>query len=290
MKRLLALSLVLPGLALAQGSTDAAVATDASAAKPAVATTAAPAASPASTSKPAAKKKAAPQRDAEEEAGDVAEIDKDARGPLRERIRPVSGQLYVRKNRLEITPSAAVTFRDAFFRKYILGGSLTYYPAEWLGFNAYGGYSIPTVAGTAQQCDTNGGGCAPPTFADLDGPAPGQIKLVAGADVMWSPIYGKMSLLAESFVHFDLYLLAGAAGVQYGAPLPRDETQPELNPGSVETWTVGGNVGLGGHLHFNRHMAVRLELRDLIYQEKGENDTRILNHQFLFNLGLSFFL
>ena len=28
---------------------------------------------------------------AEDEAGDVAEVDKDARGPLRERVRPVSG-------------------------------------------------------------------------------------------------------------------------------------------------------------------------------------------------------
>ena len=274
MKRLLALSFLLPGLALGQTASDESdVASDAGA-----------------PSKPAARKNAAPQRNAEEEAGDVAEIDKDARGPLRERIRPVSGQLYVRKNRMEITPSAAVTFRDAFFRKYILGGSLTYYPTEWLGFNAYGGYSIPTVAGTAQKCDTaNGGGCAPPTFAELDGPAPGQIKLVAGADVMWSPIYGKMSLLAESFVHFDLYLLAGVAGVQYGAPLPRDEDRPEVNPGSVDTWTVGANVGLGGHLHLNRHMALRLELRDLIYQEKGEQN-QILSNQFLFNLGLSFFL
>ena len=247
------------------------------------------AASTTTAAKPQTKAKAAPQRDAEEEAGDVSEIDKDARGPLRERIRPVSGQLYVRKNRLEITPSAAMTFRDAFFTKYILGGSLTYYPAEWFGINAYGGYSIPTVTGSAQRCDTaNGGGCAPPTFAELDGMAPGQLRLVAGADVMWSPIYGKLSLLAESFVHFDLYLLAGVAGVQYGAPAPGADVNTSL--GSVEEWTVGANVGLGGHLHLTRFMAVRVELRDLIYQERGVADTQILNNQFLFNLGLSFFL
>ena len=258
MKRLLALSLLLPGLALAQ-------------------------AAPAKPAPKAARRTApAPQRNEESEAGDVAEIDKDARGPLRERIRPVSGQLYVREGRFEIAPTAQVSFRDAFFQKFILGGSLTYYPAEWLGVSAYGGYSLPTVAGSAQICTDTG--CAAPTFERLDGAAPGQIKLLAGADVLWSPIYGKMSLLAESFAHFDLYLIGGVAGVQYGAP-----NGDENVTGSVPTFTVGGNIGLGGHVHLNRFIAIRAELRDLIYQETTLTGP-VLNNQFLFNLGLSFFL
>ena len=83
MKRFLALSLLLPGLALAQAAP------------------AKPAPEPAAKSAGAAP---APQRNEESEAGDVAEIDKDARGPLRERIRPVSGQLYVREGRSSLRP------------------------------------------------------------------------------------------------------------------------------------------------------------------------------------------
>ncbi|HLT31656.1 MAG TPA: outer membrane beta-barrel domain-containing protein [Myxococcaceae bacterium] len=222
------------------------------------------------------------REDAEIEAGDVAEIDKDARSPLRERIPPVSGQLYVLEGRFEIAPTASVTFRDAFYRKYILGGSLTYYPKQWLGISLNGGYAIPTVAGTAQICDTQtGGGCAPPTLESLEGRAPGHLLLLGGLDVMWSPIYGKLSLLSEAFAHFDLYLIGGVAAVQYGAAR---QTEP------TPTFTVGANVGVGGHVHLNRFIALRLELRDLIYVEDTGPTGNVLNNQFMFNLGLSFFL
>lgn len=222
------------------------------------------------------------REDAEVEAGDVAEIDKDARSPLRERIPPVSGQLYVLEGRFEIAPTASVTFRDAFYRKYILGGSLTYYPKQWLGISLNGGYAIPTVAGTAQICDTQaGGGCVPPTLESLEGRAPGHLLMMGGLDVMWSPIYGKLSLLSEAFAHFDLYLIGGVAAVQYGAARGTDPTP---------TFTVGANVGVGGHVHLNRFMALRLELRDLIYQEDTGPTGNVLNNQFMFNLGLSFFL
>lgn len=245
------------------------------------AVTSTPAPTPAAT--PPTRREPEPVReDAELEAGDVAEIDKDARSPLRERIPPVSGQLYVLEGRFEIAPTASVTFRDAFYRKYILGGSLTYYPKQWLGFSLNGGYAIPTVAGTAQICDTEGGGgCAPPTMAALEGRAPGHLLMLGGVDVLWSPIYGKLSLLSEAFAHFDLYLIGGVAAVQYGAARGTEPTP---------TFTVGANVGIGGHVHLNRFMALRLELRDLIYQEDTGSTGNVLNNQFMFNLGLSFFL
>ena len=34
-------------------------------------------------------------------------------------------------------------------------------------------------------------------------------------DFEWAPLYGKISLLAEGFAHFNLYLIAGPAASQY---------------------------------------------------------------------------
>jgi outer membrane beta-barrel protein len=218
----------------------------------------------------------------EAEAGDVSEVDKDRVGPLRERIRPVSGHVFLKKGRFEFSPSATISLRDAFFRKYIFGASFTYHPAETLGLSLRAGYSLPTVSGSAQLCTFGGddGGqrfCRAPQFEELDGSAPGQISLLAGADVQWAPIYGKISLLAESFAHFDMYAVGGASLVQYKA--------------ATSQITVGGNVGVGLRFFLNRYITLRTEVRDLIYVEKGAlPDSSSLRNQLLFELGVSFFL
>lgn len=229
----------------------------------------------------------------ESEAGDVSEVDKDALGPLRERIRPVSGHLFLKKGRFEFSPSAAVTIRDAFFRKYILGGTLTYHPLETLGISLRAGYSIPTVSGSAQICNFTEGeggvtrGCSAPTFEALDGRAPGQISLLGGLDLQWAPIYGKISLLAESFAHFDMYGILGASFVQYRGPPDRDANGVALGP-NKSLMTGGANVGVGLRFFLNRYMTLRTEVRDLIYVEKAEPENSLRN-QLLFELGFSFF-
>ncbi|NOJ82013.1 outer membrane beta-barrel domain-containing protein [Myxococcus xanthus] len=226
----------------------------------------------------------------EAEAGDVSEVDKDRLGPLRERVRPVSGHVFLKKGRFEFSPSATLSLRDAFYSKYIFGGTLTYHPMETLGVSLRVGYAINTVAGAAQKCTFGDGGegstrgCVPPSLDELDGNAPGQIKLLGGADVQWAPIYGKVSLLAEAFVHFDLYGIAGASLVQYRGP---GET-----PGTVAQnyLTPGANLGVGARFFLNRWITLRTELRDLIYVEKGTADSgNYLRNQLLFELGVSFF-
>jgi len=270
--RLLIALVLVPGLVLAQAP-----------AKPA-----APAPDPAVKPVPAPAKPAPPPNSpavtgsAEQEAGDVSEVDKDRLGPLRERVVPVSGHLFLKKGRLELSPSATFSIKDAFYTKYILGGVLTYHATETLGFSLRAGYSLPTVAAAAQICtfESTGGtttrGCRRPTFEDLDDRAPGKILLMGGVDVQWAPIYGKMSLLSEQFLHFDLYGVGGATAVQYRAP-------------GVTELTVGGNVGVGMRFFVNRWMTVRAEFRDLIYVEKAVNPSTTLRNQLLFELGASFF-
>lgn len=232
----------------------------------------------------------APATSSESEAGDVSEVDKDALGPLRERIRPVSGHLFLKRGRFELSPSATVSLRDAFFRKYILGATFTYFPMETLGVGLRAGYAIPTVSGSAQICNfTDSGdgtvtrGCSAPTFEQLDGSAPGQMTLLGGVDVQWAPIYGKISLLAETFAHFDMYGVAGASIIQYKGP-------PEGDALSTARMTPGANLGIGFRFFLNRYMTLRTEVRDLVYVEKAVSPTTSLRNQLLFELGVSFFL
>ena len=223
----------------------------------------------------------------EDEAGDVAEVDKDRLGPLRERIQPVSGHLFRKKGRFELSPSGALSLKDAFFTKYMLGATLTYHALETVGIGLHINYAFPVVAGAAQVCnrDPTAGpvGCRAPTMTELDGRAPGQINLVGGLEGQWAPIYGKLSLFSESFVHFDMYVLGGPAVVQYAGPAPSGS-------GSSSKITVGGNAGLGLRLVMNRWLTLRTELRDLVYQENVVPiPATQLRQQITFELGFSMF-
>jgi outer membrane beta-barrel protein len=214
------------------------------------------------------------QSSAESEAGDVSEVDKDALGPLRERVRPVSGHVFLKKGRFEVSPGVTFSVKDAFFTKYILGASLTFHPGETFGIGVRAGYGLNTISGAAQICEPNQG-CRSPSQAEVDRQAPGQIQLLGGLDLQWAPIYGKISIISEAFLHFDLYGIIGPEVIQYVS-----RTGP--------TFTFGGNVGIGTRIFITRWMTLRFELRDLIYQEQtGFADS--LRNQILFDLGFSFF-
>jgi outer membrane beta-barrel protein len=224
---------------------------------------------------------------AEQDAGDVSEVDKDRLGPLRERVSPVSGHVFRKKSRFELSPSATLTLKDPFFTKYMLGVGLTYHPLETFGIGLHVNYAFPVVAGAAQICtpgsQSTPAGCRAPTMSEIDGRAPGQLKLMAGLEGQWAPIYGKISLIAESFVHFDLYGIGGVALVQYAGP-------SSTGTGSSTQTTVGGNAGLGLRLFINRWLTLRTELRDLIYVENVQPlPATSLRHQIMFELGLSMF-
>jgi outer membrane beta-barrel protein len=219
----------------------------------------------------------------EEEAGDVSEADKDAAGPLRERVRPVSGHQFLMAGRFEASPGFNLSLRDAFFTKYSPTLALTYHFTEIVALGLRGGYSFSTVSGAAQICSSVPGGreCRPPTQEELTtNNAFGQMSLNAGLELQLSPIYGKIGLVAEKFLEFNMYLALGPTFLMYG---------PQNTP------TVGGNIGVGGRFFINKFLCVRLELRDLLYNESFPATGEALakssfRNQLMAEVGLSIFL
>jgi outer membrane beta-barrel protein len=226
------------------------------------------------------------QTAAQQEAGDVSEVDKDRLGPLRERVQPVSGHVFRKKGRIEFSPAGSLSFKDAFFTKYSVGAALTYHPAEDFGISGHFNYVFAGVSGAAEICTFTATvpSCRAPAKSELDGRAPGQIKMMASLDGQWAPIYGKFSLISESFMHFDLYGVGGPTMVQYLAPAASGN-------GSATETTIGGNVGLGLRIFLNRWATLRAELRDVIYSEKvmQPQPANNLRQQFFFELGFSMF-
>jgi len=222
----------------------------------------------------------------ESEAGNTGAIDREA-GPLRERIRPVSGHLFLKQGRFEISPSASVTVRDAFFTKYIFGGAIAYHILETAAVSLRGDYVLPVIAGSAEICTPNPANpalrtCRSPTIAELDGQAPGQMTGLLALDFQWAPLYGKLAVLAEGFLHFDLYAIGGIAGVNYRGP-------PASAGGAPQSlFAPGLDLGVGARVFLNRWISVRTELRDLLYSEQLTTGSSLRN-QLMFELGISLF-
>lgn len=227
---------------------------------------------------------------AEDEAGDVSEADKDSSGPLRDRIPPVSGHLFLMDGRFEISPGIGLSVRDAFFTKVFFGAALTYHFSETIGLSLRGGYNLSLVSGAAQICTpgdgTTAAGCRSPTIEELttrldstgtrvpENVAYGLNTVLASLDLQWAPIYGKLSLSAERVLSFNMYGLVGPALMMYG---PKAELSP------------GGNVGLGFRFFLNKFLTIRVELRDTIYYENGFPSGSVRN-QLMAEFGFSIFL
>jgi outer membrane beta-barrel protein len=202
------------------------------------------------------------------------------------KVAPISGQLYPKAGRLELTPTVNLSLSDAFYSKTFFGAKLDYHLAESfsLGASFAAGPASPT--GSASVCAANTP-CRLPTNPQLY-QVPGKIRAIAGGQVAWAPVYGKLSVLAELPVHFDLSLMGGADWVSYQDVLSSTQAQAGALPGTKST--IGGHLGLGMRLFFAGFMALRLEVKDTIYSAAignlGENR---LQNQLFVEMGLSLF-
>lgn len=70
-----------------------------------------------------------------------------------------------------------------------------------------------------------------------------EVQYFVGSDVMWSPIYGKTSVLNKHVLHFEMYLLGGASVLK----LSNSGFRPALD------------AGLGARLFQSKWMSYRLE-------------------------------
>jgi outer membrane beta-barrel protein len=202
------------------------------------------------------------------------------------KVEPISGQLYRKAGRFELTPGVDLSLNDAFFSKVLFGAKATWHFSEWLAVTGSfaGGFSSAT--GSTQVCPANQGCHA--AFPDQLAAVPGEIKTKGGLEVGFAPVYAKLNLLAEKVAHFDLSLLGGADWIAYREVLP-----PPQNPGSpvspATKRAIGGHLGLGARLFLGPWGALRVEVKDYLYRVPVSGATK-LEQQLFVEMGLSVFL
>jgi outer membrane beta-barrel protein len=201
------------------------------------------------------------------------------------RIPPVSGQLYTKAGKLELTPTASLSLNDAFFSKTFFGLSVGYHFSEALSVSGSFAAGFSSATGSTVVCPGNQG-CHTASAAQLDQVA-GDLKTIVGAQLAFSPVYGKLNAFAEHVIHFDLSLLGGGDLIRHRGVLSAADANAGSSPGVRST--LGGHLGLGARVFFTRSLALRLEVKDYLYTVPVLGSTTVQNQLFT-ELGLSWFL
>jgi len=209
-----------------------------------------------------------PGEKAEAKKAEKATKEKKSVEVLEDRIKSVQRKAFLKRRRWEITPLVCLSLNDAFYQKIGGGASIAYHLADSLGIEfqaVYVGTIQTDMVGYFQQANE-----ALPRVSEL--------RYYFMGNILWSPIYGKLSLFTGEIVHFDAYLIGG-----FG--MARTETGNKL----------ASNIGLGLRYFVTSWLVVKLEVRDLIYTETLKLDVQrtefsdIQNHVMI-GAGVSFFL
>lgn len=206
---------------------------------------------------------------------------------LRDRIRSVSSRLFMKAGRVEASfyPLTSVSINDAFYQKLGIGASLAYHLNEAFAIQALVTYTLPALNLSTGNAAYHG----PAKGTSI--PYAGKRSLLASADLCWAPVYGKVSLAAETVLHFDTYLIAGLGVI--GGEI-RTRTSGSTSASLEGTFGIAGDFGLGVRLFLNESLALKMELKDyMIFNDKVsyvDVKRSDVQHQLLFNLGLSIFM
>lgn len=95
-------------------------------------------------------------------------------------------------------------------------------------------YNVKTDLRTQLERDFS----QPPTAFD-------QIQFFVGSDLMWTPIYGKISVANTFDIHGEFFLYVGGTMFKF-----------------TNSFRPGVNFGLGGRVFLNRAFSVRLDVSD----------------------------
>lgn len=85
-----------------------------------------------------------------------------------------------------------------------------------------------------------------------------------GANFNWIPIYGKMSILDNRIIYFDLAISPGIGMLKY-SPQTKNEA-PFLNVSDKNTFVLA--LDISQHFFFSEHWAFRIDMKNRRYKEE----------------------
>ena len=178
---------------------------------------------------------------------------------------PVTAQLFHLGGLLEIQPMFSFSIGDPFWRTVGVGVRLEHHFDERWSISAHtlGGFAL--LAAPVDLCGSDA--CSPAQSGQLRS-APGKLQMLAGVELGWAPVYGKLSLFGEKTMHFDAYVAAGPEVI-------REIIAPDAASPEVGRWAAGGRISIGERLFLTDRFMIRAGVSELVYPSKVRGLTEI---------------
>jgi outer membrane beta-barrel protein len=214
----------------------------------------------------------------------------------------VQNRFFLKEARFEIAPTLGYVPNNPFAKRYVGGVSFGYHFSEILGVEGSFNYSPDLLEGDLKGLTSTLVQIAKGSEDSFQQPLD-KVTLAASFGITYAPIYGKINLLGERVVNFDLY---GFLGIGMISKTNYNATYNEENPeqGVVKLIDLGNEVspsptfGLGGNFFINQTIALKLDTRFQTYVDNvpqydintslDELEQRIYNN-FVASVGVSVF-
>lgn len=212
---------------------------------------------------------------ASKEVGESVEVDKIkekywAKGSDTE-MGVIQSRLYSNAKKVEVGAFGGLISSDPFLSTKHLGGSAGYYFNDYFALHAVGWKSQATGSAALKTFEGDAGFTANTNKA----------KSFYGVQASGDFLYGKLSLLGQMIIYFDLHVRGGLGRTQ-------TESGSYLTP----------FVGLGPQIHLNKRISLSFDYRLMRYQENivgkapGANYGKVVgnrvNYTDVISLGLTF--
>ncbi|MCC6810622.1 MAG: outer membrane beta-barrel domain-containing protein [Deltaproteobacteria bacterium] len=196
---------------------------------------------------------------------------------LGDRIKSVQRKAFIKRNRHELSVNGGLSLNDAFYQQFTVGGGYTYHITEHFALEANFKYFLPPLRTDAVRIVRTTESATPILIYSP--------QLSITGELQFAPIYGKISLMAEAIIHFDVYIAAG-----FGVVMTE-----ERHPGDGSPWRALGTAAIGARIMTTDWLTIRAEIRDQIYQDTRTSSAarpneNAIQNMLTFNLGVSFFL
>jgi outer membrane beta-barrel protein len=187
----------------------------------------------------------------------------------------VENRFFLKEGRFELTPMLGYVPNNPFAQRFVGGIGMGYHFSEAFAVQGLVTYSpdlgtsdLKGLTGTLLRIADEGG------TREFQQPLD-KITLSFAANVVWAPLYGKINLIGETVLNFDLYFLAGVgmnSKTNYFACLEDDQVAinnsdascTASGPATTEV-VVGPNVGMGFNFFLNQSVAFKLDGRMNFY-------------------------
>lgn len=213
----------------------------------------------------------------------------------------IDNRFFLKKDRFEVSPMLGYVPNNPFAQRFVGGVAVGYHFSESLSVQGMFSYS-PDLG----ESDLKGLTRTLLRIAAVANEAGFQqpldkVTLGFAANAVWAPLYGKINLVGETILNFDLYFVAGlhmGTKTNYFAQLQTqsDPASPVvLNPAGNEV-IFGPTLGMGFNFFLTQSVAFKIDARmNFFVDEQPAYDPNIppagnrLYNNFVTSGGVAFF-